>query len=39
MLAALRRALLAAQYRDGHPDRHTHDLFPDALLTQLGPAA
>jgi hypothetical protein len=39
MLAALRRALLAAQYRDGHPDRHTHDLFPDALLTQLGSAA
>lgn len=39
MLAALRRALLAAQYRDGHPDQHTLDLFPDALLTGLEPAA
>jgi DDE superfamily endonuclease len=39
MLAALRHALLAAQYHDGHPDQHTHDLFPDALLTQLGSAA
>jgi len=39
MLAALRRALLAAQYRDGHPDQHILDLFPDALLTQLDPAA
>jgi hypothetical protein len=27
MLAALRRALLAAQYLHGHPDRHTLDLF------------
>jgi hypothetical protein len=39
MLAALRRALLAAQYRQGHPDQHTLDLFPDLLLTQLDPAA
>ncbi len=39
MLAALRRCLLAAQYRDGHPDQHTLDLFPDVLLTQLDPAA
>jgi hypothetical protein len=39
MLAALRRALLAAPYQRGHPDRHTLDLFPDALLTQLDPAA
>ena len=39
MLAALRRALLAAQYRDGHPDQHTLDLFPDGLLTGLEPAA
>jgi hypothetical protein len=39
MLAALRRALLAVQYRDGHPDQHTLDLFPDLLLTQLDPAA
>jgi hypothetical protein len=39
MLAALRRALLAAQYLHGHPDRHTLDLFPDALLTQLDSAA
>ena len=39
MLAALRRALLAAQYRHGHPDQHTCDLFPDLLLTQLNPAA
>jgi len=39
MLAALRCALLAAQYPQGHPDQHTLDLFPDALLTQLNPAA
>jgi hypothetical protein len=39
MLAALRRALLAAQYQHGHPDRHTLDLFPDALLTALDSAA
>ena len=39
MLAALRRALLAAQYPHGHPDRHILDLFPDLLLTQLDPAA
>jgi hypothetical protein len=39
MLTALRRALLAAQYRQGHPDRHTLDLFQDVLLTQLNPAA
>jgi hypothetical protein len=39
MLAALRRCLLAAQYQHGHPDQHTLDLFPDALLTHLDPAA
>jgi hypothetical protein len=39
MLAALRRALLAAPYLHGHPDRHTLDLFPDALLTALDSAA
>jgi hypothetical protein len=39
MLAALRRALLAAQYQPGHRDPHILDLFPDALLTQLNPAA
>jgi hypothetical protein len=39
MLAALRRALLAAQYQHGHPDPHTHGLFPDALLTELDSAA
>jgi hypothetical protein len=39
MLATLRRALLAAQYQQGHPDLHTLDLFPDALLTGLDPAA
>jgi hypothetical protein len=39
MLPALRRALLAAQYPQGHLDRHTLDLFPDALLSQLNPAA
>jgi len=38
ILAAHRRALLAAQYRHGHPDQHMLDLFPDALLTQLDPA-
>jgi DDE superfamily endonuclease len=39
MLAALRRALLHAQYQHGHRDPHILDLFPDALLTQLDPAA
>jgi hypothetical protein len=39
MLAALRRALLAAQYQHGHRDLHILDLFPDLLLTQLDPAA
>jgi hypothetical protein len=39
MLTALRRCLLAAQYPQGHPDQHTLDLFPHALLTQLDPAA
>jgi DDE superfamily endonuclease len=39
MLAALRRTLLAAQYRQGHPHQHSLDLFPDALLTGLDPAA
>jgi DDE superfamily endonuclease len=39
MLAALRRALLHAQYQPGHRDPHILDLFPDALLTQLDPAA
>jgi DDE superfamily endonuclease len=39
MLAALRRCLLAAQYPHGHPDQHTLELFQDALLTQLDPAA
>ncbi len=39
MLTTLRRALLAAQYQHGHPDLHTLDLFPDALLTGLDPAA
>jgi hypothetical protein len=39
MLASLRRALLAAQYPQGHPDQHTLDLFPAALLSQLNPAA
>jgi hypothetical protein len=39
MLAALRRAVLAAQYPHGHPDWHILDLFPDLLLTQLDPAA
>lgn len=39
MLAALRRALLHAQYQHGHRDPHILDLFPDALLAQLDPAA
>src|SRR6266511_2710624 len=39
MLTALRRALLAAQYPQGHPHQHTLDLFPDTLLTHLDPAA
>ena len=39
MLASLRRALLAAQYRQGHRDQHILDLFPDALLTGLDSAA
>ena len=39
MLAALRRALLTAQYQHGHPDQHTLDLFPDSLLTRLNTAA
>ena len=39
MLTALRRCLLAAQYQQGHADQHILDLFPDLLLTQLGPAA
>jgi DDE superfamily endonuclease len=39
MLTALRRAPLAAQYPQGHPDQHTLDLFPAALLSQLNPAA
>jgi hypothetical protein len=39
MLTALRRALLAAQYQQGHPHQHSLDLFPDALLTGLDPAA
>jgi hypothetical protein len=39
MLAALRRALLAAQYRQGQLDQHVLDLFPDALLTDLNAAA
>ncbi len=39
MLAALRRALLHAQYQHGHPDQRTLDLFPDALLTHLDPTA
>ncbi len=39
MLTSLRRALLHAQYQQGHPHQHTLDLFPDVLLTQLNPAA
>jgi hypothetical protein len=39
MLAALRRALLHAQYQHGHRGPHILELFPDALLTQLDPAA
>ncbi|HZC99047.1 MAG TPA: transposase [Actinomycetes bacterium] len=39
MLAALRRCLLAAQYRQGQLDQHILDLFPAALVTDLDPAA
>jgi hypothetical protein len=39
MLAALRRALLAAQYRQGQLDQHILDLFPAALVTDLDPAS
>jgi hypothetical protein len=39
MLASLRRALLHTQFRQGHRDQHTWVLFPDALLTDLNPAA
>jgi DDE superfamily endonuclease len=39
MLASLRRALLAAGFPHGHHDQHTCVLFPDALLTDLNPAA
>jgi len=39
MLTALRRALVAAQYPQGHPDQHILDLFPAAPLSQLNPAA
>jgi hypothetical protein len=39
MLSALRRALLAAQYQQGHPDQHIPELFPADLLGQLSPAA
>jgi hypothetical protein len=39
MLAALRRALLATQYRQGQLDQHILDLFPAALVTDLDPAA
>ncbi len=39
LLAALRRCLLAAQYRQGQLDLHILDLFPAALLTGLDPAA
>jgi DDE superfamily endonuclease len=39
MLAALRRALLANQYRQGQLDQHILDLFPAALVTDLDPAA
>jgi hypothetical protein len=35
MLAALRRALLAAQYQQAHPGPHALDLFLDLLLTRL----
>jgi hypothetical protein len=39
MLASLRRGLLHAQYRHGHLDQHSLDLFPNVLLAQLNPAA
>jgi DDE superfamily endonuclease len=39
MLAALRSALLATQYRQGQLDQHILDLFPAALVTDLDPAA
>jgi hypothetical protein len=39
MLAALRRTLVAAQYRQGQLDQHTLELFQDALLSQLDPVA
>jgi hypothetical protein len=39
MHAALRRALLTAQFRQPHPDQHILDLFPDTLLSRLNPAA
>jgi hypothetical protein len=39
MLAALRRCLLAAQYPQGQLGQPILDLFPDALLTDLDPAA
>jgi hypothetical protein len=37
--AALRRTLLAARFHQGHPDQALYDLFPDALLSSLNPAA
>lgn len=42
--AALRRALLAARFRNGHHDQAIYDLFTDVLLTDtllssLSPAA
>jgi hypothetical protein len=37
--AAFRRALLVARFRHGHSDQATYDLFPDALLSSLNPAA
>jgi DDE superfamily endonuclease len=39
MLAALRRALWVAQFRQGHPDLDHRELFPDGLVTGLYPAA
>jgi hypothetical protein len=39
MLAGLRRALLAAQYRHGHPDQHTLNLFPMCCSPCSSPAA
>jgi predicted glycosyltransferase len=39
MLAALRRALLIAQYQQGRPDQAILDLSPDALFSRLDPAA